>query len=90
MLFGKLKLHVQVDIQVESISVNPKKTLTIGKSINTCLNNIRKSVCINKAVSGSYHQGNLKNGKTAGIQCTSNGFIAVCFSTVKNVSIWKP
>ena len=90
MLFGKLKLHVQVDIQVESISVNPKKTLTIGKSINTCLNNIRKSVCINKAVSGSYHQRNLKNGKTAGIQCTSNGFIAVCFSTVKNVSIWKP
>ena len=27
--------------------------------------------------------------ETAGIQCRSNAIIAVCFSAVKNVSIWK-
>ena len=51
--------------------------------------NVRKSVSIKNAVLGSYHQGNLKYGETAGIQCTSNTFIAVCFSAVKNVSILK-
>ena len=79
---------MEVDIQVQSISVNPKKSSTTGKSITICSNNI-KFVCIKKVVLGSYHQGNLKYGETAGIQCTSNAFIAVCFSAVKNVSIWK-
>ena len=79
----------EVDIQVESISVNPKKSSATGKSINFCSNNIRKFVFIKKAVLGSYHQGNIKYGETAGIQCTRNAFIAVCFSAVKNVSIWK-
>ena len=44
---------------------------------------------IKNAVLGSHHQGNLKYGETAGIQCTSNAFISVCFSAVKNVSILK-
>ena len=48
--------RTEVDIQVESISVNPKKSSTTGKSINICSNNIRKSVCIKEAVLGSYHQ----------------------------------
>ena len=38
---------------------------------------------------GTFHQGNPKYGTTAGIQCTSNAFIAICFSVVKRVSIWK-
>ena len=42
-----------------------------------------------KAVLGTFHQGNSKYGTTAGIQCTSNAFIAICFSVVKRVSIWK-
>ena len=79
--------RLEVDIQVESILVNPKKLSTTGKSINICSNNIRKSVWIKKAVLGSYHHGNLKYDKTAGIQCTSNALIAVCFSAVKNVSV---
>lgn len=28
--------------------------------------------------------------KTAGIQYRSNAFLAICFSAVKNVSVWKP
>ena len=42
-----------------------------------------------KAVLGTFHQGNLKYGTTAGIQCRSNAFVAICFSVVKRVSIWK-
>ena len=49
--------RLEVDIQVESILVNPKKLSTTGKSINICSNNIRKSVWIKKAVLGSYHHG---------------------------------
>ena len=80
---------MEFDIQVELNSVNPKKSSTTGKSINICSNNIRKSVCIKRAVLGSYHQGNVKYGDTADIQCTSNAFIAVYFSAVKKVWIWK-
>ena len=78
----------EIDIKVESISVNLKKSSTIGKSINICSKNIRKSV-FKKAVLGSHQQGILKYREAAGIQCTSNAFIAVCFSAVKNVSVWK-
>ena len=78
----------KIDIKVESILVNLKKSSTTGKSINICSKNIRKSVCIKKAVLGSHHQGILKYREAAGIQCTSNAFIAVCFSAVKNVSVW--
>ena len=38
---------------------------------------------------GTFHQDNPKYGTTAEIQCTSNAFIAICFSIVKRVSIWK-
>ena len=39
---------------------------------------------------GSFHQGNQMLGETAGIECTNNAFLAICFSAVKNVSVWKP
>ena len=42
---------------------------------------------IKRALHGTYHQGNEKFGKTAGVQCTSNAFYATCFSVLKNVSI---
>ena len=78
-----------VDIQVQSILVNPKKLSTTGKSINIFSNKIRKSVWIKKAVLESYHHGNLKYDETACIQCTSNALIANCFSAAKIVSVWK-
>ena len=84
-----LKQRLEVDIQIDSILVNPKKLSTTGESINLCSNNIRKSVWIKKAVSGSNHYGNLKYDETAGIQCTITALIAVCFSAVKNISVWK-
>ena len=39
-------------------------------------------------VQGNYHQGNKKDGETAGIQCTSNTYFAICYSVNKNVSDW--
>ena len=38
---------------------------------------------------GTFHQGNPKYGTTAGIQCTRNAFVAICFSVVKRVFICK-
>lgn len=55
--------RLRVHIQVKSISVNPKKSQNTGKSINICSNNIRKTFCIKKSVSGSY-QGNFMYRKT--------------------------
>ena len=89
MILCTLKQHLEVDIQIESILVNPKKLSTTGKSINLCSNNIRKSVWIKKAVLGSNYYGNLKYDETAGIQCTITALIVVCFSAVKNVSVCK-
>ena len=44
---------------------------------------------IQKVVLGSFHQGHLKFGSTAGIQCSCNALYAICFSVIKSVSIWK-
>eukprot|EP00111_Clytia_hemisphaerica_P012168 TCONS_00035743-protein len=43
-------------------------------------------------VQGSFHQGNVnrcKFGKTAGIQCSSNCFFAICYAQLRKLSLWK-
>ena len=57
-----------------------------NKSTESCAS---QPVKVKKAVLGTFHQGNPKYETTVGIQCTSNAFIAICFSIVKRVSIWK-
>ena len=43
-----------------------------------------------KSVQGSFHQGNLeKFGETAGIQCSSNCFFAICYAQFRKLSLWK-
>ena len=42
-----------------------------------------------KAIEGSFHQGDPKFGDTAGFQCTGNSLIAICFGTIKRLSLWK-
>ena len=44
---------------------------------------------VKKPVLGNFHQGNPKYRTTAGIQFTSIGYIAICFSVVKRVPVWK-
>ena len=41
-----------------------------------------------KVIQGSFHQGHLKFGHTAGIQCACNSLYALCWSTIKRVSVW--
>ena len=43
-----------------------------------------------KVVRGTFNQGNIQRyGDTAGIQCACNSLIAICWGTIKRVSIWK-
>ena len=41
-----------------------------------------------KVVQGSFHQGHPKFGHTAGVQCACNSLYALCWSTVKRVTVW--
>ncbi len=41
------------------------------------------------SVQGSFHQGNSKFGETAGIQCSSNCFFAICYAQFRKLSLWK-
>ena len=40
-----------------------------------------------KSIQGSFHQG--KFGETAGIQCSSNCFFAICYAQLRKLSLWK-
>ena len=42
-----------------------------------------------KSVQGSFHQGNLKFGYSAGIQCSCNSLFSVYWSKVRKLNIWK-
>ena len=42
-----------------------------------------------KVVQGSFHQGDLKYGYTAGIQCSCNTLVSICFSKFKEIEYWK-
>ena len=38
----------------------------------------------------SHHQGNVKYGRSARMQCTRNAYLAIIFLIIKNITIWKP
>ena len=44
---------------------------------------------IEKVIQGSFHQGNPRFGRTAGVQCACNFLFALCWSQVKIVSRWN-
>ena len=44
---------------------------------------------IQRSVQGSFHQPHPKFGETSGIQCACNSLFAICWSSIKRVSIWK-
>ena len=65
---------------------NVKSDMMSNKSTESCAS---KPFSWKKAVLSTFQQANPQHGTTAGIQCTSNAFIDICFSVVKRVSIWK-
>ena len=50
--------------------------------------NPRPTFEILKLVQGPFHQGHSKFGHTAGVQCACNSLYALCWSTVKRVTVW--
>ena len=45
---------------------------------------------LQKSIQGTFHQAHPKFGETSGIQCACNSLFAICWSSIKRVSIWKP
>ena len=44
---------------------------------------------IEKVIQGSFHQGNPKFGRTAGVQCACSSLFTLSWSQVKTVSRWN-
>ena len=44
---------------------------------------------IEKAIHGSYHQGDQRFGNTAGVQCACNSLYTLCWSQIKKVNSWN-
>ena len=49
-----------------------------------------RSYIIKKTINASHHQGHVRYGRSAGMQCTSNAYLAVIFSKSKYINRWKP
>ena len=49
-----------------------------------------RNYTIKKTIQASHHQGHVRYGRSAGMQCASNAYLAIIFSTIKNINIWKP
>ena len=45
--------------------------------------------CAVKVIQGSFHQGNPRFGRTAGVQCACNSLFTLCWSQVKTVLRWN-
>ena len=43
---------------------------------------------IEKAICGSYHQGDRRFGDTAGVQCACNSLYALCWSQIRKKDFW--
>ena len=61
--------------------------LLLGGDIET---NSRSTYAVDKTVLGTFHQGDQGFGETAGAQCVCNSLYALCWSEIRQVSVWKP
>ena len=48
-----------------------------------------RTYIIKKTIQASHHQGHVRYGRSGGMQCTSNAYLAIIFSTIKNINTWK-
>ena len=51
--------------------------------------NLAPTYSIEKVIQGSFHQGNPRFGRTAGVQCACNSLFALCWLQIKTVSRWN-
>ena len=61
--------------------------LLLGGDIET---NPGPTYAVDKVVLGTFHQGDQRFGETVGVQCACNSLYALCWSEIRQVSIWKP
>ena len=75
-------------IRFEIVENSKKKTLT---ELVCERENIPRPClyAIQKVVQGSHHQCHIQHGRSAAMQHTSNVYLEIIFSVVKNVSVWK-
>ena len=49
-----------------------------------------RNYTIKKTIQASHHQGHVRYGRSAGMQCKSNAYLAIIFSTIMDINTWKP
>ena len=84
-LFGLLCFIVVIDLNLNMSFLKISKLLLDGDIES----NPGPGPTFDKVVTGSFHQGDMKFGQTAGIQCACNSLFAIAWSTVRKVTIWK-
>ena len=82
-LFGLLCFIVMIDLNLNMSFLKISKLLLDGDIESN------PGPDFDKVVTGSFHQGDMKFGQTAGIQCACNSLFAIAWSTVRKVTIWK-
>ena len=61
----------------------------IPSVINTTINHYDMSNQPFKVVQGSFHQGDSRFGYSAGIQCSCNTLVSICYSKFRYPTLWK-
>ena len=72
----------------EMLSAKKQKNHTLNKFISETDSFVGRSIHISKIVQGIHHQGDIRYGSTAGIQCLCISLMAVCWSLIKSISRW--
>ena len=72
----------------EMQSAKKRKTQTLSKFVSEIDSFVSRSIHISKFVQGTHHQGDIRYGTSAGIQCLCMSLMAVCWSLTKSVSRW--
>ena len=85
--WGKLIVQISLLDAKSSMHLMYRLLLLLGGDIET---NPRPTYAVDKAVLGTFHQGDQRFGETAGVKCACNSLYALCWSEIRQVSIWKP
>ncbi|XP_041461895.1 uncharacterized protein LOC121413207 [Lytechinus variegatus] len=76
-------VHFNVVESVTSVSSDLSKNIATMKDINTTVN-----MQIKPVAQGTFHQGDMRFGDSAGKQCVANSLSALLYSKMKNANDW--
>ena len=72
----------------EMQSAEKRKIQTLNKFVSETDSFVSRSIHISKIVQGTHHQGDIRYGTFAGIQCLCMSLMAVCWGLIKSISRW--